>query len=227
MNFLFNRQISAMLIIMTFTGLACGQNAKVKTVTIINGDTTISEEVIGEKKITEFEKHITTTTDDDKNDAGKKVIRKKIIVSDDKAEKDAFAHAYSFGDDKDQDVEIITDENGNETKIIIKRKDEEKGEIKEKTGRTERSRTRNSNNEKEKMNIDIDIKNTTAKVNIEASGNEPINISILDENGKQIFYDSQKSGGKYSKDINLEKKGTYFLNIIRNKKSTTEKIIIN
>ena len=49
---------------------------------------------------------------------------------------------------------------------------------------------------------------------------------ILDENGKQVHYDTQKAGGNYLKEIKLEKKGTYFLNIIQNKQSTTDKIII-
>ena len=53
-----------------------------------------------------------------------------------------------------------------------------------------------------------------------------MNVSVLDENGKQVFYDTQKVGGKYSKEIPLGKKGTYFLNFIQNKASTTEKIIV-
>lgn len=229
MNFLYNRQIAAMLIVMAFTGFACGQNTKVKTITIIDGDTTITEELTGDKKIAEFEKRIITEINENSSDSDKKMIRKKVIVTDDTADKEAFAYAYSSGDGKDEDVEITTDGDGNETKIIIKRKNDKKEDGKQTIERTERIRTSStteSKGENEKMKINIDIKNTIAKLNIEGSGDEPINISVLDETGKQVFYDSQK-GGKYSKDINLQKKGTYFLNIIRNKKSTTEKIIIN
>ena len=76
------------------------------------------------------------------------------------------------------------------------------------------------------LNLNISIKNTTATIIVETNSKEALNINVLNENGKQIFYDTQKTGGKYNKEIPLGKKGTYFLNLIQNKKSTTEKIII-
>jgi hypothetical protein len=111
MNFLYNRQISVLMLVIAFTGLACGQNAKVKTITIVNGDTTINEEVIDDKKIGQFEKHITTVIEEDDAEPGKKVIKKKVIINDDSNEKEAFAYAYSTGDEKDEDLEITTGEN--------------------------------------------------------------------------------------------------------------------
>ena len=80
--------------------------------------------------------------------------------------------------------------------------------------------------ENKSVSININVKGTSAKIDVETGSKEPLNVSILDENGKQVFYDSQKAGGKYSKEIPLEKKGTYFLNLIQNKVSTTEKIIV-
>jgi len=231
MKFLYNKQLPVILMAIAITGIACGQNSKVKTITIINGDTTVNEQEIGDKEIAEIEKQITMVIDEDGDHSGKKVIKKKIIINDEDHKEDgALAYAYGAGDDKDQDVEITTDENGNETKIIIKKSDDEKGDKGEKSEK--KTIIRKSTNvsgdskEREKLNVNINIKNTIAKVDIETSGTGPLNISILDENGKQVFYDSAKTGGKYSKEINLEKKGTYFMNIIHNKKSTTDKIEI-
>jgi hypothetical protein len=225
MNFLYNKQIPVILLALAFTGVACGQTAKVKTITIINGDTTISEKEIGDTDISDIEKHITMVINEDSDHVHNKTITKKIIINDEKnSDDDAFAYAYSTGENKDQDVEITTDENKNETKIIIKKGDGAKGGDDKKT--VVRKSAPPTEDKKEKLNISINVKNTIAKVKIETSGKDPINVTVLDENGKQVFYDSAKEGGKYSKDINLEKKGTYFLNIIRNKKSTTEKIEI-
>jgi hypothetical protein len=228
MKLLYTRQIPALLIFVALTGSACGQNAKIKTITITNGDTTISEKEIGDNDIADIEKNITMVINEDGDNSNKKVVKKKIIVNDNKQEEgDALAYAYSFGDDKDQDVEITTNENKNETRIIIKKSGDEEGESKEKKTVIKKSTTPiNDKKEKEKLNLNINIKNTVAKVDIETMDKEPINIAVLDENGKQVFYDTAKNGGKYSKEINLEKKGTYFLNIIHNKKSTTETINI-
>lgn len=213
--------------IIAFTGIACGQNAKVKTITIINGDTTINELEPGEKDLSGIEKQITMVISEDADHSGKKVITKKIIVNDETSSpNDAFAYAYCSGD-KDQDMEITTDDNGHETKIVITKSNDDGTGNHDKKTIVKRSPNRNSEKiAKEKLNINITVNKTTAKLDIETADKEPVNINILDENGKQVFYDSSRSGGKYSKEISLEKKGTYFLNIIQNKKLTTEKIEI-
>jgi hypothetical protein len=228
MKLLYSKKIPVMILIMSLTGIACGQNTKIKTITIVNGDTTISEKEIGVSDMEDIEKHITMVIDEDGNGdrSGKKVIKKKIIINDgEHSENNALAYSYSYGDNKNEDVEITTDEKGNETKIIIKKKGDKKSGSGERKHEIHKSMS-SAHDEKEKFSININVKNTIAKVDIETSDKGPINISVLDENGKQVFYDTQKEGGKYSKEINLEKKGTYFMNIIRNKKSTTEKIEI-
>ena len=232
MNFLYSKQMAALLVTATITTTACGQHSKVKTITIVNGDTTISESNLDEKEMEKMEKEISVMINDDgKHD--KKIVKKIIINGDDVDVKDgqAMAYAYSFGDGgaSAEDVEVITDGNDGETKVIIKKGGKEKGEGKaEKTvvRKSISSSSSDGKEESENMNVNINVKNTTAKVEVETSSKEPLNVSVLDENGKQVFYDSQKSGGKYSKEIPLEKKGTYFLNLIQNKKSTSEKIVI-
>jgi hypothetical protein len=79
--------------------------------------------------------------------------------------------------------------------------------------------------EEESINLNLNINGNAAKIEAETGSKDPLHISILDENGKQFFYETHKNGGKYSKEIKLEK-GIYFLNLIQNKKSTTDKIII-
>jgi hypothetical protein len=226
MKFLYKKQALALLTVLAITGTACGQKAKVKTITIVNGDTTISEKEIGDKEIAEMEKHITMVINED-GDSGKKVVRKKIIINgDDDKHADAMAYAYSIGEGDGEDVEITTDEDGKETRIIIKKDGDGKRDKDDKRTVVRRSRIIDREVEgRESLNLNINVNNNVAKIEVETGSKEPLNISILDENGKQTFYETHKSGGKYSKEIKLEK-GTYFLNIIQNKKSTTDKIII-
>jgi len=218
------KQSLALLTVIALTGVACGQNAKVKTITIINGDTTISEKEIGDADIADIEKQITMVINDG-DTTGKKVVKKIIINGDDRKDGDAMAYAYSMTDGKDDDVEITTDENGKETRIIIKKDDKEKGGDKQKKTVISRSASSSDERGKASMKLNISVSNSMAKVEAESSSKEPLNVSILDENGKQVFYDSQKGGGKYSKEIKLEK-GTYFLSLVQDKKSTTDKIVI-
>lgn len=224
MKLLYKRAI-AIFTVIALTGAACGQNAKVKTITIINGDTTISEKEIGDKEIADIEKQITMVINEDGDSSGKKKVIKKIIINSDDKDDDAMAYAYGFGEQKGEDVEITTDDNGKETRIVIKKGDDDKEEHPAKKTVITRSMNSTSDKGKENMSLNISVKDNVAKVEVETSSKEALNISILDENGKQVFYDSQKTGGKYSKEIKLEK-GTYFLNLIQNKKSTTDKIII-
>jgi hypothetical protein len=228
MKFLYYKQAAALFTVVSLTGVACGQNSKVKTITIINGDTTVSEKEIGDKDIADIEKQITMVINEDGDSAGKKKVIKKIIINgDDKDKGDAMAYAYSIGEGDGEDVEVTTDDNSKETKIIIKKgdKEDDKKEGRENKTVINRSTNSTSGTEKESMSLNISVNKNTAKIDVETAGKEALNISILDENGKQVFYDTQKGGGKYSKEVKLEK-GTYFLNIIRNKKSTTDKIVI-
>lgn len=210
------------LLVLSIAIASQAQTKKTKTVTIINGDTTISESNMDEKEMKKMDKQIQVTMNDGA-DSEKKVV-KKIIIHDEKNDGDAMAYAYAMGEE-DDNVQVTTSDDGKETKIIIK-----KGDGKESTEKTKvvkkEMKAEGVSKEKSTLNMNISIKNTTAKVDIETSSKEPMNLSILDENGKQVFYDSQKEGGKYSKEISLGKKGTYFLNFIQNKSSKTEKIIV-
>ena len=211
------------LLVMTMATVSCAQGPKVKTITIVNGDTTITESNLDEKEIAKLEKEIEVIITDDGKSEGTKKIVKKIIINDDKKDGEAMAYAYSIGGDG-EDVEITTNEDGKEMKVVVKSGEGKEG--KEKKVIKKEIRSEGASNEKSNVNVNISVKNTTAKVEIETSSKEPMNVSVLDENGKQVFYDSQKTGGKYSKEIPLGKKGTYFLNFIQNKTSNTEKIVV-
>lgn len=194
---------------------ACGQNAKVKTITIVNGDTTISEKIIGDKEIAEIEKQITMVVTSDSSN-GKKMIKKIVINGDDK---NATSMAYAFSTDGEENVEISADEKGTKTKIIVTtdEKNDSKKKIIKKTAVKE---------DNEIVDLNINIKNNVLKLDLTTASKEPISVSVMDENAKQVFSETQKAGNKYSKEIKLDKKGIYFLNIIQNKKITTEKIIV-
>lgn len=230
MNLLYKKQLTVAFAFAAVSCSAFAQKTKVKTVTIINGDTTISEKNFDEKELAQIEKEINIEINGDGDSVHSKKIVKKIIINDDKDVKDGetMAYAYSVGDGKDDDVQVATDNDGNETKIIIKKGKETKDGSDSNEKKTIIKKSINSSDEskKENLKLKIMVKNTTAKVEVETGSKEPLNISVLDENGKQVFYDTQKSGEKYSKEIPLEKKGTYFLNIIQNKKITNEKIVI-
>lgn len=225
MNHLYKKTSAALFIAVALTGTACGQNSKVKTITIINGDTTITENEIEDQGMEKIEKHISMVITDDKEPSEKRKIKKKVIVNGEKGiGADAMAYSYSIGEGDGEDVEITTDENGNETRIIIKKDGKEKS-----VSGNKRTLTKRSGHEEkmsgQSLNLNLNINGNVAKIEAETNSKEPLNVSILDENGKQFFYETHKNGGKYSKEIKLEK-GTYFLNLIQNKKSTTDKIII-
>ncbi len=216
--------MSTVLVVATIA-VSCAQNQKVKTVTIVNGDTTISETNLNDKDIAKMEKEINVSINDD--GTGTKKIVKKIIITDDKVGGEGMAYAYAMGDEGD-DVEVTTNDNGTETKIVIKKGDGKEGKGDKEGKKVVRKEVRNdgASPEEGNMRVNFSIDKTTAKLEVETKSKEPLNISILDENGKQVFYDTQKTGRKYSKDIPLGKKGTFFLNLIQNKTSTMEKIIV-
>lgn len=224
MNRNYTTAFMSFVLVTTMASVSYAQGSKVKTVTIINGDTTISESNLDEKELAKMEKEMEIIINEEGDKKGTKKIVKKIVINDEKHDGEAMAYAYTI-DENGGDVEVITDENGTTTKVIVKTGDAKDKPTNGKVVRKE-VRTDVKTNEKSNVNVTISIKNTTAKVEIETSSKEPMNVSVLDENGKQVFYDTQKAGGKYSKEIPLGKKGTYFLNFIQNKASTTEKIIV-
>jgi hypothetical protein len=135
--------------------------------------------------------------------------------------------AFAYSIREDDDMEITTNDDGKETKIVIKKSDNDKTDDKEKRKVVRKSiSSTDEKDAKEKMSLNLNIKNNIATLEVETGSKDPLNVSVLDENGKQVFYDTKKDGGKYSKEIKLEK-GTYFLSIIQNKKNTNEKIVIN
>ncbi len=227
MNFIYKKQIAAAFAVVALAGIASGQN-KIKTITIINGDTTISESAASEKDVQQMEKDMNISINDD---GKQKTIVKKIIIKTD-GNDSAEAMAYSMSDGKDDDVIVTTGEDGTQTKIIINKDDDDKTGSKDKKVIMKKSapvivmNDADDKAKKEKLSISIRLKNTTATVEVASSSKAPLNISILDENGKQVFYDSQKEGGNYKKEIPLKNKGTYFLNLIQDKKSSTEKIVV-
>jgi hypothetical protein len=227
-----NTAFLGMAVLLSLSTVSCAQNPKVstKTITIINGDTTISESNMDEKDVDKMMKDIDVRISDD-GDSSKKIIKKIVINGDDMDDAKTMAYAYSTGGD-DQDIEVTTDERDGETKIVIRKKDtdkkdkEEKGKKEEKKIVTKTIRMKDGKEEKESMHLNITVKNTVAKVEVETGSKAALNVSVLDENGRQVFYDTQQNGNKYSKEIPLNKKGTYFLNLIQDKKSTSEKIVI-
>lgn len=232
MNIPYKKPLTALTMLALFAGAAFGQKTKVKTITIVNGDTTVNESMTDDD-IAKMEKEMNIVISDD-GKAGK-TVTKKIIIKGDGDDAGATAYAYGMSDDRDQDVEVTTGENG-DTKIVIRKsrdgKDDDKQDAKtEKKTIVKRSSvtTMNSSSgkmEKEKLNVSIQVEKMMAKIEVTSGSKAPMNVSILDENGKQVFYDSQQEGENYKKDIPLEKKGTYFLNLIQDKKSTTEKIVV-
>ena len=200
---------------------SCGQNPKIKTITIVNGDTTISEGEFNEKEFAEMGKHIEISMTGDGDGSEKRI--KKILISNENEENKANSESTNNNDQEEREVQVTKNENGTETRIIVKKVEENNPK---ETRKIVKKETGIVSEVKENKSLNISIKNTTATITVETNSREALNISILNENGKQIFYDTQKTGGKYNKEIPLGKKGTYFLNLIQNKNSTTEKIIV-
>lgn len=233
MNILYKKQLATLVLAATFSGAAFAQKTKVKTITIVNGDTTVNKSVIdGDADLAKMEKEMNIVINSDDSAANKKIV-KKIIIKGDGDDADAMAYAYSMGDSSDPDIDMTTGEDGS-MNIVIKKSREGKSYDKtgtkkvivNKSSKTVMSSTISGKTEKEMLNVNISVENTTAKINVQSGSKAPMNVSVLDENGKQVFYDSQKNGEHYSKEIKLEKKGTYFLNLIQDKKSTTNKIVV-
>ncbi len=210
-----------MLILVGIIVSSCGQNPTIKTITIVNGDTTISEGEFNEKEFAEMGKHIEISMTEEGDGSEKRI--KKILIHDENEENKAGIESTNKNDQEERKVQVTRNENGTETRIIVKKVEENNPK---ETRKIVKKETGIVSEVKENKSLNISIKNTTATITVETNSREALNISILNENGKQIFYDTQKTGGKYNKEIPLGKKGTYFLNLIQNKNSTTEKIIV-
>lgn len=210
-----------MLILVGIIVSSCGQNPTIKTITIVNGDTTISEGEFNEKEFAEMGKHIEISMTEEGDGSEKRI--KKILIHDENEENKAGIESTNKNDQEERKVQVTRNENGTETRIIVKKVEENNPK---ETRKIVKKETGIVSEVKENKSLNISIKNTTATITVETNNREALNISILNENGKQIFYDTQKTGGKYNKEIPLGKKGTYFLNLIQNKNSTTEKIIV-
>lgn len=213
--------IACMLILVGIIVSSCGQNPTIKTITIVNGDTTISEGEFNEKEFAEMGKHIEISMTEEGDGSEKRI--KKILIHDENEENKAGIESTNKNDQEERKVQVTRNENGTETRIIVKKVEENNPK---ETRKIVKKETGIVSEVKENKSLNISIKNTTATITVETNSREALNISILNENGKQIFYDTQKTGGKYNKEIPLGKKGTYFLNLIQNKNSTTEKIIV-
>ena len=108
--------ISTMLVLFITIG-SDAQGTKTKTLTIVNGDTTITESNLDKKEVAKMEKEVEIIINDDGKE--EKKIVKKITIKDDKKEGETMAYAYAIGDDGD-DVEIATSEDGKEMNAVVK-----------------------------------------------------------------------------------------------------------
>ena len=59
---------------------SCGQNPKIKTITIVNGDTTISEGEFNEKEFAEMGKHIEISMTGDGDGSEKRIKRSSSVM---------------------------------------------------------------------------------------------------------------------------------------------------
>jgi len=177
MKLFYKQALGAALLTIMLAGTACGPKTKVKTIAIVNGDTTMNEETVLEGAF--------STSDN--------VAEVKIVTSD--------------------DVDSIADEATKERreKRIVKKIEGASGE---------------NDLPLKNININVDTKTQVLKLDLESENADALNIIVMDEAGKQVFYDTQKKGDKYKKEIKLNKKGIYFLSIIQNKKILNERIVL-
>lgn len=238
-------------VFLLISGIACGQKEpagstgkRVKTITIVNGDTTITESNISENEF--------AWTDNNKKDS-KNVKVMKIISSDgDTAEiNEIETKIKTIMDEKGNGEKmhkkiIMIDENGNtktiqtensfsydfnidnkgKKKVIIIDDEEDMPKDGKRIVKKVGSHNEGDALPVKNININVDEKKQTIKLELESEKEDAINVVVMDEQGKQVFYDSQKNGKKYEKEIKLDKKGVYFLSIIQNKKVMNERIVI-
>jgi hypothetical protein len=177
----------------------------------------------------------TVITDNDKN---AKHGEKKVIIK--KSGSNSSSYSYSFDTDSlDADVKIMNDGDGEKNstiiitspgdkdgkKVIVRSSvividDNNKPHEKKKIRKEEESDNDlrfYPNPSDGKFTIEYDIKDKA-----------PAMISITDMNGKILFKDEVKGGGKYTKQLDLGNngKGTFILNLQQGKRSISKKIVI-
>jgi len=234
-------QLSTLLLSLLVISTTYGQKTKIKTITIVDGDTTVNEETISEADFAWDEKSDKSkkvkvmkfiSSDDstsgasememiiDDNDKKGKAVTKTVIVMDDGGK------VITNDIEKNISYVIEIDDNGKKTKKVWTEAETVNGNDKKKVvkmcGPTEVENIPVFKN----INLNVDTKTLKIKLDIESEKSDAINVVVMDELGKQVFYDSQKDGTKYKKEIKLEKKGVYFLSIIQNKKVMNERIVM-
>ena len=177
----------------------------------------------------------TMITDDDKD---KKNGEKKVIIK--KSGSNSTSYSYSFDTDSlDADVKIMNDGTGEKSstiiittpgdkdgkKVIVRSSvividDNDKPHEKKKMKKEEESDNDLKfypNPSDGKFTIEYDIKDKA-----------PALISVTDMNGKILFKDEVKGGGRYTKQLDLGNsgKGTFILNLQQGKRSISKKIVI-
>ena len=95
---------------------SCGQNPKIKTITIVNGDTTISEGEFNEKEFAEMGKHIEISMTGDGDGSEKRI--KKILISNENEENKANSESTNNNDQEEREVQVKKNENGMEEVTI-------------------------------------------------------------------------------------------------------------
>ena len=167
-------------------------------------------------------------TDDDHNGKEKTILLKRTgtnmySFSTDSASVDINITNDEKGDGKNSTIIITTDDGDKNKKVIVKTSVvtvEEKRSTGKKMNRKEDDDTEVKfypNPSDGKFTIEYELKSK-----------EPAVITITDVNGKQLFKDMIKGGGKYSKQVDLGNngKGIFILNLQQGKKSISKKIVI-
>ena len=178
------------------SGSMTAQNTSLRTITIVNGDTTITENSLPVQPGARERQVVREERRKDKEVEGRK--EKEIHT---------YSYSYDFRDDKSAD--------GAQKEMII---DHNPRNGSPKTPQIRKAGTISTS-------FSLQVKDETLNLDAD-TGSEPLTISVLDRNGKQILLESNQSGGKYHKEIRLEK-GTYFLSLIHGNKSESETIEID
>lgn len=176
-----------------------------------------------------------TIVTDDKDE--KKGGEKKIII------KKQGANGYSFSTDSlNMNIEEFENDGAggkNSTIIITSPGDKDGKKVMVKTsvividdndkgnGRKEKH-NKNDNETKDDLKFYPNPSDGKFNIEYELKDKETAVITVLDANGKQLFKDEIKGGGKYSKSVDLggKGKGVFILNLTQGKKSISKKIII-
>ena len=179
-----------------------------------------------------FDFTIVTDDKDGKNDGEKKVIIKK-------SGKNVFSFSTDSLDMNFEQFDTDGDGGKNSTIIITSPGDKDGKKVVVKTSvividdtdkSTQKKRSHGKNDQESKDDLKFYPNPSDGKFTIEydLKDKETALITVLDANGKQLFKDEIKGGGKYSKTVDLggKGKGVFILNLTQGKKSISKKIII-